>query len=132
MGAPQKIIGADDAAWIWKGDWTDQKGKIEYRTELRGKLTRSAGAEGTLVFDGTAIVLVGPHSTTGGRADVLVDGKKAGEIDFYIDERTNDDSLWHVYGLNPGRHTLKVVARDDANPKSKGREKLIIGAITYQ
>jgi hypothetical protein len=132
MGAPQKIIGADDAAWTWKGDWSDQKGKIEYRTELRGKLTQSAGAEGTLVFDGTAIVLVGPHSTTGGRADVLVDGKKAGEIDFYIDDRTNDDSLWHVYGLKPGRHTLKVATRDDANPKSKGRDKLLIGAITYK
>ena len=132
MGVPQKIIGTDDPAWSWKGDWTDQKGKVEYRTELHGKMSRSAGAEGTLTFSGTAVVLLGPHSQNGGRADVYLDGKKAGDLDFYIIERTNDDSLWHIYGLKPGQHTVRIVTRDDADPRSKGKEKLIIGAIAYQ
>src|SRR5262245_664245 len=132
MGVPQKIIGTDDPGWSWKGDWTDQKGKVEYRTELHGKISRSAGAEGTLKFSGTAVVLLGPHSQTGGRADVYLDGKKAGELDFYIVERTNDDSLWHIYGLKPGQHTVRIVTRDDADSRSKGKEKLIIGAIAYQ
>jgi ADP-ribosylglycohydrolase len=132
MGTPQKIIGTDDAAWSWKGDWSDQKGKIEYRTELQGKMTRSAGAEATLKFTGTAVVLVGPHSQKGGRADVYLNDKKAGEIDFYIVERTNDDSLWHIYGLKPGQHTLRIVTRDDADPRSKGKEMFLVGAITYR
>jgi ADP-ribosylglycohydrolase len=132
MGVPQKIIGTDDPAWSWKGDWSDQKGKVEYRTELQGKMSRSAGAEGTLKFSGTAVVLLGPHSQSGGRADVFLDGKKAGDLDFYIIERTNDDSLWHIYGLKPGPHTVRIVTRDDADPRSKGKEKFIIGAIAYQ
>ena len=132
MGVPKKIIGTDDPGWSWKGDWADQKGKVEYRTELHGKMSRSAGAEGTLKFTGTAVVLLGPHSQSGGRADVYLDGKKAGNLDFYIVERTNDDSLWHIYGLKPGEHTVRVVTRDDADPRSKGKEKHIIGAIAYQ
>jgi hypothetical protein len=132
MGTPEKIIGASESAWSWTGDWTDQKGKIEYRTELVGKITRGSGAEGTLTFSGTAVALVGPHSPNGGRADVFLDGKKAGQIDFYLDERTHDDSLWHVYDLKSGTHTIKIVARDDADPRSKGKEQFIVGAITYK
>jgi ADP-ribosylglycohydrolase len=132
MGVPQKIIGADDAAWSWKGEWSDLKGNIEFRTELKGKTTQNAGAEGNLSFSGTAVVLMGHHSQKGGRADVYLDGKKRGVIDFYIVERTNDDALWHVYGLKPGNHTIKIVTSDDADPRAKGKEKVIFGAITYR
>ena len=77
-------------------------------------------------------MLVGPHSPRGGRADVYVDEKKRALVDFYIVPNTTDDSLWHVYGLRPGQHTLRLVTRDDADPRSQGRECFVLGAITYR
>jgi ADP-ribosylglycohydrolase len=132
MGTPDKMIATNDAAWNWKGGWTNKPGKVEYRTDMAGKITNGAGAEGTLTFTGTAVVLLGPHSENGGKADVYVDGERSGEIDFYLPKITHDDSLWHAYGLKPGVHTIRVLARDDANTASRGKEKFILGAITYK
>ncbi|MFN3648247.1 MAG: ADP-ribosylglycohydrolase family protein [Armatimonadota bacterium] len=131
MGVPQRMVPGADAAWNWQGPWEAKKGALEFRTQAEGRVATRAGAEGTLTFEGTGVVLVGPHSPAGGRADVWVDGKKAGMIDFYIVPRTTDDSLWHVYGLKPGRHTVRLVTRDDADPRSTGRECFVLGALTY-
>ena len=67
-----------------------------------------------------------------GRADVRLDGKKAAPIDAWIPERTNDDDLWRMYDLKPGKHTLKIVTRDDADPRSKGKRVQLQGAIIYR
>ena len=48
-----------------------------------------------------------------------------------LPERTHDNDLWHVTGLEPGRHTVRVVARGDADPRSKGTEVRIDWAIVY-
>jgi hypothetical protein len=85
-----------------------------------------------LNFTGSAIALVGKSSQEGGRADVYLDGEKAGEIDAYIVERTNDNDLWHTYGLKPGKHTVRIVTRDDTDPRSKGKKILIETAISYR
>ena len=34
-------------------------------------------------------------------------------------------------GLAPGRHTLRLVVRDDADPRSKGKKVMIERAIVY-
>jgi hypothetical protein len=132
MGVADKMIAASDPAWRWKGEWAGKGGEVEYRTPLKGVMATAAGAEGTLTFTGTAVVLLGPHSQSGGRADVYLDGKKAGEIDFYIPDDTNDDSLWHAYDLKPGTHTVRIVTRDDASARSKGKEAHVLGAIVYR
>ncbi len=131
MGRPLRIIPATGPDWNWRGEWSDRSGKIEYRTPLGGKLTTSTGQEGTLSFEGTGVALVGPHSPSGGRADVFLDGKKAGTVDFYIPPNTVDDSLWHIYGLKPGRHTLRLVTTAGKDSRSSGTECYLLGAVVY-
>jgi hypothetical protein len=97
-----------------------------------GKSASGAGAEAELRFDGVAVILVGRYSQSGGRADVFLDGRKAGEINAYIVERTNDDALWHTYGQRQGPHTLKIVTRDDADARSKGKVVPIYSAVTFR
>lgn len=132
MGIPEKTIGAKDAAWKWKGMWTEGMGGRE-KKEFEGMAAEAAGSEAELKFDGTAVVLVGRYSQSGGRADVYLDGKKSDiPLDAYITERTHDNALWHVYDLKPGPHTVRVVTRDDADSRSKGKRVVINRAITYR
>jgi len=84
-----------------------------------------------LSFTGCAISLVGRYSQEGGKADIYLDGEKAGEIDAYIVERTNDNDLWHAYDLKPGKHTLRIVPRSDADNRSKGKKLVIESAVSF-
>ncbi|MCI0621306.1 MAG: hypothetical protein L0387_06510, partial [Acidobacteria bacterium] len=129
-GVPDKLIKFDDTAWQWKGAWVDEtQGKDK---KIIGKAASSAGAEVSLNFNGVACALVGELSQEGGRADIYLDGKRAGQLDAFITERTHDNALWHVYGLKPGAHTVRIVLRDDADARSKGKKIAIQRAITYR
>jgi hypothetical protein len=48
------------------------------------------------------------HGVTRGRADVFLDGQKAGEIDAYLVDGSHNDALWPTYGLKPGPHDSAV------------------------
>ncbi len=128
-GIPDKRIDAADAAFAWKGKWVDEK---DSRQKSIGKLTEGSGAEVTLNFTGTALILIGECSQAGGKADVFLDGKKAGEINAYIVPRTFDDSLWHTYGLKQGPHSVRIVPRADSDPRSTGKRICIRTAVTYR
>ena len=97
-----------------------------------GKAANRAGAEASLRFNGVAFALVGELSQAGGRADVYLDGHMAGQLDAFITERTHDNALWHVYGLDAGAHTVRIVMRGDADARSKGKTVVIQRAITYR
>jgi hypothetical protein len=93
---------------------------------------RGAGAEATLRFTGAALAVVGGMTPEGGRADVYLDGQPAHGIDAYVGGRTHDNDLWHVYGLAQGPHTLRIVTRADADPRSKGTTISIGEAVVYR
>jgi len=130
-GVPDKIVKFDDAAWQWNGAWVDQANGREVRTVI-GKAASRAGAEVSLTFNGVAVALVGELSQNGGRADVYLDGKKAGQLDAFIGERTHDNALWHAYGLKAGAHTVRIVMRDDADARSRGTTIVIQRAVVYR
>jgi hypothetical protein len=129
MGVPDHLVGVDDGAWSWKGGWAPWSRK---EGAPDGRVATGAGAEVSLTFQGTAVALVGPYSQDGGRADVYLDGRKAGSLDAFVVERTWDNDLWHAYGLRPGPHSLKVVTRGDSDPRSRGRAVVIERAIVYR
>ena len=128
-GIPEKILTVNDPAWQWQGQWQSEEGKGR---RLAAKNADGAGSEVNLTFTGKSVVLIGRLFQTGGRADVWLDGKKADPIDAWIPERTNDDDLWRVYDLKPGKHTLRIVTRDDADPRSRGKRVQLQGAIVYR
>jgi hypothetical protein len=131
MGVPDRRIGTLDASWSWKGEWRE-----EHYWDTNGiaarKMSDQPGSEATLSFTGTAVALVGRHSQDGGRADVYLDGEKAGEIDAYIPDRTNDNDLWHAYDLKPGKHSVRIVQRNDADARSNGKRLMVEFAIAYR
>jgi Carbohydrate esterase 2 N-terminal len=94
-------------------------------------VAETPGAEARFRFNGTGVTVVGDCTQDGGRADVYLDGEKAGEIDAFIVPRTNDNDLWHVTELSPGEHTLRIVTRPDRDERSSGSRVALERAIVY-
>jgi hypothetical protein len=122
-GIPDRKISAKDPAWSWQGDWKEKGGTMSAET---------SGSEAVLKFSGVAVALIGELDQSGGKADVYLDGKKAGVADAYIVERTYDNVLWNIYGLKPGQHTLRLVATGAADPRSKGQRVSLNQAVIYR
>ena len=123
-------VEVDQPAWSWSGGWTAETLKNE-RSSWTVKRAAGAGDEAMFAFEGTGVVVVGAMGQEGGRADVYLDGARAGEIDAWIPERTNDNDYWHVTGLANGKHTVRIVVRADADARSKGRRVQLERAIVY-
>jgi hypothetical protein len=129
-GVPVARAELDQPAWSWKGGWTAETSKNE-GSSWKVRQAGGAGDEATLAFEGTGVAIVGTMSQEGGRADVYIDGARAGEIDAWIPERTNDNDYWHVTGLANGPHTVRIVVRSAADSRSKGRAIRLERAIVY-
>ncbi len=130
MGIPSSRVEAGNAAWTFTGEW--QTGAAwDGAGVAQRKTAAGAGREATFTFEGTGFALVGRYGQDGGRADLFIDGERAGVVDAYIPERTSDNDLWHVSGLRPGRHVVRLVTRDGADPRSSGRRLAVEMAIVY-
>jgi hypothetical protein len=132
FGVPKQVVWVEDAAWNWQGHWVEKSGNI-WADKIRLRETDGAGSGATLKFNGTGVALVGDLTQEGGRADVYLDGVKSKLVaDAYIVPKTHDNDLWHIHGLKPGEHTLRLVMRDDSDPRSKGKRLTISRAVVYQ
>jgi hypothetical protein len=128
-GVPSKRVMSMDPAWQWKGAWGRPVAKKDNREG--GPTVSTAGAEATLSFTGTGVIVIGRMAQDGGRADVFLDGAPAGQLEAYIPPNTNDNDLWHAFGLTAGPHTVRIVTRPDHVAQSKGTVVEIEGAVTY-
>lgn len=124
MGIPCRRVGLDDMSWNWQGNWTDiTQGEWENKVRI-GVAPAESGSGVVLTFTGSAVAILGQYSESGGRADVYVDGKKSRAIDAFAASNTHETALWHAYGLAPGQHTVRIVA--------KGNKLVISEAIIFQ
>lgn len=131
FGRPARRLDWSDPAWQWNGAWTERTIDV-WGQPVVVREAGGPGAEATLTFTGTGVALVGDLSAEGGRADVYVDGVKSDLVaDAYVGPHTHDNDLWRVYGLSPGPHTLRLVMRPDADPRSTGHRLQLSGAVTY-
>src|SRR5688572_28362959 len=119
-----------DARWRFSTDW-GEAAKSERAGAPRLKVAEAANAEATLTFRGTGLGVLGRCSGRGGRADVYLDGAKAGEIDAWAPPRAHDNDYWHVTGLAPGEHTVRIVTRGDRDARAAGTEIAIEAAVVY-
>ena len=133
-GSPVERIVFDDTRWTWKGKWITQKDKDRRDTPRDNRSTSENGAEASILFEGSGAIVVGPYLPTGGRADVFLDGKLDRTVDVYSDEENKKfgEAIWHVFGLAPGKHTVRLVAKGEPYPGSKGSEIAITDLIVFR
>ncbi len=130
-GAPVERVAVEDPRWTWTGAWTQRD------ADRRGRTARTAGAKGaevSIAFEGTGAILSGPYLPAGGKADVYLDGKLDRTVDVYPDEDSTKggEAVWHAFGLNPGRHTVRLVVRGEPYPGSKGGQITLGSLIIFR
>ena len=95
-------------------------------------VSRGGGNEAALEFEGTGLAIIGNLMRKGELADVIIDDKKVGDLNAFIIERTTDSDLWHIYGLEDRTHSLRIVTRDEADPRSEGKVVAIHRAVSFR
>jgi hypothetical protein len=82
-------------------------------------------------FEGNQVRLIGSVGPDGGLADVYFDGQKQlVHIDAWNPTPRDRQVLYYKNGLTQGRHTLKIVPRDEHNPYSKGN-RVAVEAVQF-
>ncbi len=124
-GTPAERIPVSDARWSFTGPW---------RTEKAQRISGEKGAEATIRFEGTGAILVGPYLAEGGKADVYLNGKLHRTVDVCSDEKANKggEAVWHVFGLNRGRYTVRLVVRGEPYADHKGADVALDGLIVFR
>jgi len=115
FGDPRERITVADARWTWKGDW---------KTNGKAKVSGEKGAEATVSFEGTGAIVTGSYLVDGGKYDVYLDGKFDRTLDVYPDggdaHSRSGESVWHAFGLKPGKHEVRLVVRGERYGESTG------------
>jgi hypothetical protein len=126
-------VAVDDPRWTWKGGWQTQSGRGGRGARAR-KVASEKGAEGAIEFEGTGAIVTGPYLPAGGRADVYLDGKLHRTVDVHPDEdqAKGGEAVWHVFGLRPGRHSIRIAVRGERYPGSNGAEIAIEDLVIFR
>ena len=129
-GSPVARIEVADPLWQWKGNW------ITAADSRRGsrKVASEKGAETSITFDGTGAILVGPYLPNGGKAEIYLDGKQHSVVDVYPDEdrEKGGESVWHVFGLQRGKHTVRLVVLGEPYAGSAGADIALNDLVVFR
>lgn len=131
-GSPVERISSADSQWTWTGAW--QERKEQRRVPRVFKFTSAKGATASITFEGTGAIVTGPYLPTGGKAQVYLDGKLDRTVDVYPDESDakGGESVWHAFGLKPGKHTIRLEVLGEPYPGSKGAEISIEDLVVFR
>jgi len=131
----------DPEGWQWKGDWQTYEFDIGFGIgQITGMVCDTKGAEFTLTFNGTGILIMGHWDQDGGKADVYIDGQLDRTIDAYYWVAnqgagfawTNGAHLYHALDLEPGEHTVRMVVTGEKNERATGTKLYVERAIVYE
>jgi hypothetical protein len=65
-------------------------------------------------------------------ADAYLDGEKIHTINTYVGKNLKDNALWHIYDLEDGPHTVRIVTLDETDARSTGNQVGIQKAIVFR
>lgn len=135
MRVSELVPVSDGTRWKFEGAWEDfvygNGDDAPYRVSTR------PGDIAEIDFDGTGVAILGSWNTDAGCGEAYIDGKKVRDFDcYYVTEagkyEGNRAYLFFVRGLEPGRHSLRMVSADRRNPASSANRIYIEKMIAYK
>jgi hypothetical protein len=130
-GSPVERVSAEDPRWSWKGEWNFQQDPQKSKT----RTSAEKGAEAEIGFEGTGAIVVGPYLPDGGRLEVYLDGKLHRTLDVYSDDPRQSrggESVWHGFGLKPGKHTVRLRLLGEPYGESSGARVGIDSLVVFR
>ncbi len=116
---PQQQI--DDTQLEFNGKW-QQTSPAEAFNQTQHH-TAQKGDSFTFTFTGNQVRVLGLAGPSGGQADVYLDGEKQlTTLECWNPVERAQQLLYYHSGLKQAEHTLKIVARGQGNPTTKGKE----------
>jgi hypothetical protein len=129
----------ENKGWIFKGHWDTYQMIQRHATEQEyygnSKYSSNAGDEAMLTFEGTGVSIVGNWHKDCGKADIHVDGQFIRTIDTYYfsaGQQHDNKSIFHITGLDPGSHTLKITVRGEKKDESENANIYISEAVIFK
>jgi hypothetical protein len=126
----------DDNGWIFKGKWMTYETPVwpDNKVLKQARYAEKAGDELEIGFNGTGISINGNWYKDAGLADVYVDGKLHRTIDTYYGfaNQQHTESMWHILGLQPGDHKVKLVVKGEKRPESTASRVYITSATIFK
>jgi hypothetical protein len=121
-----------------KGKWNNYSyvnpwSKKEVKDQSR--FSGNTGDEITFTFEGTGASVVGNWFKDGGKADVFVDGTLKRTIDCYFNfanQQHENMNLYHITGLQEGKHSIKLVVKGEKRPESAGANVYICELLVFK
>ena len=132
-GSPVERIPTDDDRWSWKGAWEEKA--VEKWGNLYTSLASDAtGAEASIRFTGTGVILTGWYLPTGGLAEIFLDGELVATVDTYPDEEDFKfgESVWHAFGLDDVEHEIRAVVRGEPYINSAGADVCLTELVVFR
>ena len=120
------ILIGEKGYWQRKGHWKNADNAL---------FSNQKGDEISFTFEGTGVSLQGWWVKDGGKADVYVDGVYQRTIDCYYhygNHEHKDAVIYHVLGLSPGKHVVKLVVKAENRPESSDCKIGLIGAVVFK
>jgi len=119
----RKYSTSDKDAVTLKGKWSavEAKDKTALEVKTPAIFSSNAGDELSFSFEGTGAQISGNWWKDGGKADIYVDGEFKRTIDCYFDfanQQHDNMDLYHITGLQEGKHTIKVVVKGEKRPEA--------------
>jgi hypothetical protein len=127
----------DKDGFVFKSGWRKYTVMTGPQREPRNlaMIGSRSGDEAEIKFTGTGISITGNWLKDCGKADVYLDGNLHRTIDTYYNfsnQQQSNNSIWHVTGLNPGEHIVKIIAKGEKRPESEGTNVYLTGAVIFK
>ena len=109
------------------GDWSDSElfGGTEKYADISNGNYSEKDATATIPFNGPGIEIYGLKSAQLGLADVTIDGKSVGELDFYTAGATEKGVLIGRYtNLSSGPHLMTITVKREHKGRGSERSKI--------
>ena len=109
------------------GNWADSElfGGTEKFADLSLGNYTDKDATATIPFNGVGIEIYGLKSSQLGIAEVKIDGKSVGELDFYTTGATEKGSLIGRFtGLSDGAHVMTITVKQEHKHRGSERSKI--------
>ncbi len=116
-------IGSDQWQVQYMGQWRYQEGSAGFYQGDQHE-AGSADASAQVQFSGSAVQVFGSRGPEGGQAEVLIDGRSVGSIDFAAEQVQTNQVVFSSSLMKEGAHTLVVrVTRTGAGSQEDPQEQ---------